>query len=156
MAVSVAFADFLFALMAGFTSWGAIGYLMQVKAPEAYQSSSVGLAFIALPAASAKVGMGKTFGFFAFLLWFSGLDSSFCYLEGFVTNFLDLFNENRMDGGSLMKRALMAAIISLMGIALSGILCTNFGWVLFDMIEHYVADYLIVPIGLLQCVCVGW
>ena len=43
----------------------------------------------------------------------------------------------------------MGAIITLLGIALSGVFCTNFGWVLFDMVEHYVADYLIVPIGLL-------
>jgi SNF family Na+-dependent transporter len=100
--------------------------------------------------------MKAMYGFFCFTLWFAGLDSSFCYIEGLVTNFLDLMNENRMDGKSLMKRALVGAIVCIMGICITAALTTNFGWVLFDMIEHYVADYLIVPVGLLQCVCVGW
>lgn len=34
--------------------------------------------------------------------------------------------------------------------------CSNWGFVLFDIIDHYVSDYIIILIGILQCVCVGW
>lgn len=96
------------------------------------------------------------FSFFCFTVWLAGIDSAFCYVESLVTNFLDLMNENRMDSKSLMKRAACAMIVCLMGIIITAAFTTNFGWILFDMVEHYIADYLIVPIGLLQCVCVGW
>lgn len=52
-AIIIAFVDFFFAIIAGLTVWGAIGYLMAVSAPEAYQTTSVGLAFIAMPTASS-------------------------------------------------------------------------------------------------------
>ena len=109
-----------------------------------------------MPTASSQSDMGGMYMIFCLLLWIAGIDSAFCYVESLVTNFLDLMNENRMDGKSLAKRALCAAMVCLMGIVITAVFTTNFGWVLFDMVEHYIADYLIVPIGLLQCVCVGW
>lgn len=109
-----------------------------------------------MPTASAQANMGKMYMFFCLTLWIAGIDSAFCYVEGLVTNFLDLMNQNRMDGASLMRRAACAFMICVFGICITAAFTTNFGWVLFDMVEHYIADYLIVPIGLLQCVCVGW
>lgn len=43
-----------------------------------------------------------------------------------------------------------------MGIALSAVFTTNVGWVLFDMVDHYTSDYMILAIVLLQCISVGW
>jgi len=53
LAIGIAFTDLFFAIIAGFTVWGAIGFLMATGAPEAYQTTSVGLAFIAMPTAAA-------------------------------------------------------------------------------------------------------
>jgi SNF family Na+-dependent transporter len=36
------------------------------------------------------------------------------------------------------------------------IFCSSSGFVLFDIIDHYISDYVILLIGTLQCVCVGW
>jgi len=44
----------------------------------------------------------------------------------------------------------------MLGIGLSALLCTNIGWVLFDMIDHYISSYIIVGIVLLECISVGW
>lgn len=33
---------------------------------------------------------------------------------------------------------------------------TNFGWVLFDLVDHYISNYLILAVGLMQCVSCGW
>jgi SNF family Na+-dependent transporter len=109
-----------------------------------------------MPTASSQAGMQKIYSFFCFTLWFAGIDSAFCYVESMVTNMLDLLNENKWVGSSIAKGALCAALVCMFGIAITGAFTTNFGWVPFDMVEHYIADYLIVPVGLLQCVCVGW
>jgi SNF family Na+-dependent transporter len=48
--------DFIFSFIAGFGVWGGIGYL-QMKDNLAYnQTSSVGLVFIAMPAAAVESG----------------------------------------------------------------------------------------------------
>ena len=32
----------------------------------------------------------------------------------------------------------------------------SWGWVLFDLMDHYITNYCIILIGLLQCIAVGW
>ena len=34
--------------------------------------------------------------------------------------------------------------------------CTNWGWIMFDLIDHYLSDYGVILVGLLQCISVGW
>jgi len=45
--------DFVFSLLAGFVTWGAIGYLQKVEDPNYNQTNSVGLTFIAFPTIAA-------------------------------------------------------------------------------------------------------
>ena len=44
----------------------------------------------------------------------------------------------------------------ILGIVLSLPFCTNFGWILFDLTEHYITSYIVIMVGLLQCVSVAW
>ena len=44
----ICFLDFVFALLAGFITWGAIGYLQAVGDRAYSQTSSVGLTFVAV------------------------------------------------------------------------------------------------------------
>jgi len=46
--------DFVFSVLAGFITWGAIGYLQKVQDPNYDQLNSVGLTFIAFPALAAR------------------------------------------------------------------------------------------------------
>lgn len=39
---------------------------------------------------------------------------------------------------------------------LSCLFTTNWGWVLFDLVEHYISSYIITAVGLCQCISVGW
>lgn len=39
---------------------------------------------------------------------------------------------------------------------LSSLFCTNWGWVLFDLVDHYISLYIVLPVGLCQCIAVGW
>jgi SNF family Na+-dependent transporter len=43
-----------------------------------------------------------------------------------------------------------------MGILMSLPFCSNFGWILFDLTEHYITSYIVIMVGILQCIAVGW
>jgi hypothetical protein len=36
-----------------------------------------------------------------------------------------------------------------MGMALSAVFTTNFGWILFDLVDHYMSSYIIIAVGLM-------
>jgi NSS family neurotransmitter:Na+ symporter len=82
-----------------------------------------------------------------FTLWISGLDSAFSYVEGINTNLMDFLK---------LPRPVTALIVTITGISLTAAFTTNIGWILFDLVDHYTSDYLVLGICLLQCVSVGW
>lgn len=81
--------DFLFSFIAGFGVWGGIGYLERKNNVAYTQNNSVGLIFIAMPAAAVESGNGGTLGLLMFTLWISGIDSAVGFVEGAVTNVID-------------------------------------------------------------------
>jgi len=127
--------------------WSIVGYLVVNKDASAYQNNGVGLMFIGVPTASYKAGKEGLFAFTLLTLWISGLDASMSYIESVTTNIIDATD---------MPRWLVAGKVCLMGIALTAVFTTNIGWVLFDMVDHYTSDYLVLSIVLLQCISVGW
>jgi len=139
--------DFLFSFIAGFGVWGGIGYLQKQGNLAYTQSSSVGLIFIAMPAAAVESGNAGTLGLLMFTLWISGIDSAVGFVEGAVTNIIDHTG---------CKRWKSAFIVVFFGIILSTLFCSNWGWVLFDLVDHYVSNYIVLPVGLCQCIAVGW
>ena len=143
----VAAMDFLFAFLAGFITWGAIGWLYKKNNMAYMQNNSIGLALIAFPEATAESGNGGMFGIFCFFLFIAGFDSAFSYIESIVTNIVDEFKINRI---------VAAAIVCVSGIAISALFTSNWGWILFDLVEHYISSYIIMGVGLLQCISVGW
>uniref|UniRef100_A0A7S3MRI5 Uncharacterized protein n=1 Tax=Strombidium inclinatum TaxID=197538 RepID=A0A7S3MRI5_9SPIT len=144
----IAFLDFFFAVLAGFIIWGGIGALKELERPEYTQTNSVGLTFIAFPALAASLEDAKPwFGVFCFFMFISGIDSAFSYIEGFVTNLVDGFKWNRQ---------FAAAFVCLLGMLISAVFTTNFGWVLFDLVDHYISSYIVIGVGLMQCISVGW
>jgi len=146
-AVVMAVLDFFFSILAGFITWGVIGYLFAKSNPAFTQTSSVGLAFVAFPTAATLDGSKGWFGLFCFFMFIAGIDSAFSYIEAFNTNIVDA------TGCARWKAALGTCIL---GIVLSLPFTTNFGWTLFDLTEHYLSGYIIILVGFLQCVAVAW
>jgi SNF family Na+-dependent transporter len=149
-AVVICLTDFIFAILAGFITWGCIGYL-QAKGDVAYnQTSSVGLTFIAFAqACSSDENLKGWFIFFMIFMYIAGIDSAFAYCEALVTNILDAAR-------GTANRVAVAGLVCFFGALVSLIFTTNFGWVLFDLVDHYISNYLIMVVGLMQCVSVGW
>jgi len=145
--VLICLIDFLFAFIAGFAVWGAIGYL-QANGNSAYnQTNNLGLTFVGLPVAAALADNSGMLGLFCFTLWMSGIDSAMGYCEGFIANILDATELHRWQA---------AAVVCSGGTALCLLFTSNWGWVLFDFVDHYISSYIIIVIGLCQCISVGW
>lgn len=66
---------------------------------------------------------------------------------GFITNLSDYFK------CQIWKPAIPVTIF---GIIASVAYSSNVGWILFDMTEHFILRYILISVGFLQCVAVGW
>lgn len=77
----------------------------------------------------------------------SGIDSAMGYCEGFIANIMDGLNWPRWKA---------AAVVCAGGTTLCLLFTSNWGWVLFDFVDHYISAYVITAVGLCQCVSVGW
>jgi neurotransmitter:Na+ symporter, NSS family len=75
-------------------------------------------------------------------LYLSGIDSAFSYAESLVTNIIDAHK-------GVVSRPLVAFGVCFLGILISIVFTTNFGWILFDLVDHYISNYLILLVGLL-------
>ena len=60
---------------------------------------------------------------------FSGIDTSMGMMESLVTNLIDY---------SKKPRIAVVIAVGLAGIVISVPFSTNFGWVLFDLVDHYI------------------
>jgi SNF family Na+-dependent transporter len=129
--------------LAGFIGWGAIGYLQIKGSTAALQTSSVGLGFIAFPEATSfdpEQGGKGWFTFLMFTLFIASIDSSISYVESVVTNIIDEFQTSRV---------LASLFVCFIGALLSLTFTSNFGWVFFDLCDHYIGSYVVLGAALL-------
>jgi hypothetical protein len=82
-----------------------------------------------------------------FTLFIASIDSAFSYVEAVVTNIVDEFKANRTGA---------AFFVCFTGAILSLFFTSNFGWVLFDIVDHYISSYIVLGAALMQCISVGW
>jgi SNF family Na+-dependent transporter len=87
-------------------------------------------------------------------MYIAGITSAFSYAEGIVTNMMER-PKSSMCGGKVY-RPLEALFVCMIGMCGSVMFCTNWGWPIMDMVDHYLSDYIILGVGLLQCISVGW
>jgi NSS family neurotransmitter:Na+ symporter len=145
----ICFLDFIFSIIASFIAFGAIGAAKELNLPEYSQTSSVGLTFILFPALAAhNDGEHKgLYTLFVFFLFVAGIDSAVAFQEAIITNLCDQFK---------WKRIWSTLLVCLVGIGLSAIFCQSFGWVLFDLVDHYISSYIVIGVALMQVISVGW
>lgn len=129
--------------VSGFAVWSVVGFLESKNSLAKSKTSSAGLAFIAYPTA---VDMMKWSNFWAFLLgmvlFLLGIDSAFAMVEATSTVVADLKTLQNV------PKAFIAFCLNLLGFIISIPFCTNWGFVLFDVIDHYLCTYLLFLVGL--------
>jgi SNF family Na+-dependent transporter len=147
-AIIIGLLDFAFAFLCGFLTWSVIGFLISKNNVTYVQTSNTGLTFVAIPVAATLDPNGKTwFGVFMFFMFISGIDSAFAMMEGLVTCIIDYYRCTRLKA---------CTVVIVAGILLSIPFCSNAGWLLVELVDHYISDYIIIFIGLFQCVSVAW
>jgi len=129
--------------ISGFAVWAIIGYLEAKDSLAKDETSSQGLAFIAFPTATDLMPWSNLWTFmFSATLFFLGIDSAFGYVEATSTVVTDLkFMRN-------VPRAFTSFLICLFGLICSIPFCTNWGFILFDVVDHYLCVYLLFICGI--------
>lgn len=136
---------------AGFAVFSVVGYLNGLGHPVAARTSSTGLAFIAYPAAIETLpGANFWSVLLSLTLFMLGIDSAFSFIEAASTVIYDT------PSGKQTPRMLTALILCAFGALMSVIFCFNWGFTFFDVIDHYLAVYLMLLLGLFQAFAISW
>ncbi len=146
-----ALADGGTAFLAGFAVFAVLGYLAyQTGMPmEEVAGGGIGLAFITYPTAIAKMPiLASFFGviFFMALLTF-GIDSAFSMVEAITNGMKDKFG---------VSREKITLIICIMGFLLGLLLVPGSGIHWIEIMDHFVSNFALVFIGLLECLVFGY
>ena len=147
----IAFINAGISFIAGFACFSIIGYLIGQGSPVAGKVSSIGLAFVAYPAAIETMPYPNMWaGILGLTLFTLGIDSSFSMLEATATVMADApaFKE--------MPRKLLALVLCILGAISSIAFSYNWGFTYFDVVDHYLNVYLMLLIGVLETMGVGW
>jgi NSS family neurotransmitter:Na+ symporter len=150
--VWIAAGNFIVSILSGIVVFGTLGYMAREQgvALSDVIASGPALAFVVfpqainlLPAFSALVGVL----FFAAFLALA-VDSAFSLLEAFATSLRD-----RVQQISSERLTLYLAGI---GFLISTIFATGAGLAVLDVADHFIVNYGLVTIGLLEALVVGW
>jgi len=139
-------------LMCGFVVFGVLGYMsgkMNCEVDQVIQDGSFGLAFIVFPAALAMMPAPQFFSVLFFLTLLNlGVDSAFAMVEAFTTILHDRFPQ-----WSLRITAAVACVVCM----LTGLMyCTEGGYYLMDLVDHYMSAYAMVTVTGVECIVIGW
>jgi NSS family neurotransmitter:Na+ symporter len=146
-----ALADGGTAFLAGFAVFSVLGYLAyQTGVPmEEIARGGIGLAFITYPTAIAKMPFAASFFgiiFFTALLTF-GIDSAFSMVESITNAFKDKF---------AISREKATFVVCMIGFLVALILATGGGIFWIDIMDHFISNFALVFIGLLECLIFGY
>jgi NSS family neurotransmitter:Na+ symporter len=147
----IAFGNSLFSFVAGFAVFGTLGYMATVQGVEVSEvvDKSIGLAFVTYPKAiSLMPAFAKLFGvlFFSSLV-IAGLSSAVSIIEAFSSAIIDKFHYGRRS---------VVTFLSVSGFAGSIIFTAQSGLYWLDILDHFITNYGLVIVAILQCVLVGW
>eukprot|EP01064_Diplonema_japonicum_P015990 TRINITY_DN24031_c0_g1_i1.p1 TRINITY_DN24031_c0_g1~~TRINITY_DN24031_c0_g1_i1.p1 ORF type:complete len:691 (+),score=114.26 TRINITY_DN24031_c0_g1_i1:33-2105(+) len=151
----------LFSMISGLTVFAILGHASHVscegddnstcvQVEDMAKNSGAGLAFVAIAQGIGTFGKGSNaFSFLFFLMCFAlGLDTTFAGVETLVTyveDFLIYMNYSKL------KREYLTALC-ILGLFLLGLVfCTSNGFLLLDIVDHYVTTYMMLIVCTLEC-----
>jgi len=149
----ISLADAGTSFLAGFTVFSVVGYLAlnQGIGIETLGTQIAGpnLTFITYPTAISLLPFAATFFgfiFFIALLTF-GIDSAFSMIEPISSSLNEKWK---------ISKAKATAIICILGFFLSLMFSGGNGLHLLEIVDHFIANFGLVMIGLVECLILGW
>lgn len=150
-AVVVSVGNGLFSFIAGFAVFGTLGYMAHSLGQPVSEvvQESIGLAFIAYPKAiSLMPNFSRVFGVLFFVaLVLAGFSSAISLVEAFSAAIVDKFH---------FRRKTVVSAVCLTGFLGSIIFTAKSGVFWIDILDHFVTNYGLVVVGILECLLVGW
>jgi NSS family neurotransmitter:Na+ symporter len=146
-----ALADTGTSFLAGFAVFSVVGYLalMQGVGIEQLKITGPALTFITYPTAISLFPVAAVlFGILFYLALFTfGLDSAFSMIEPITTG---IQNKWRLTKGKA------TGIICLLGFTASLIFITGGGLYWLEIVDHFISNFGLVLVGLVECLIIGW
>ena len=141
----------LFSFIAGFAVFGTLGYMSYATGQPVGDlvGESIGLAFVTYPKAIGLMpAFGSIFGvvFFGSLV-LAGLSSGVSLVEAFSAAVIDKFH---------YSRKVVVSVVCVTGFLGSMIFTAKSGLYWVDILDHFVTNYGLVVIGILECILVAW
>jgi NSS family neurotransmitter:Na+ symporter len=147
----ISLADAGTSFLAGFTVFSVVGYLALQQGVGVTDLGIAGptLTFITYPTAISLLPFAAAFFgiiFYIALLTF-GIDSAFSMVEPIVSGLNDKWK---------ISKAQATGIMCLVGFFISIIFTTGSGLHWLDIVDHFIANFGLVMIGLVECLILGW
>jgi NSS family neurotransmitter:Na+ symporter len=149
----ISLADAGTSFLAGFTVFSVVGYLAKtqgISIPElGLRIAGPNLTFITYPTAISLLPVAAAFFgiiFYVALLTF-GIDSAFSMIEPFTASLSEKWH---------LSKTKATGLICLIGFTLSLLFATGSGLHWLDIVDHFIANFGLVSIGLLECVLLAW
>jgi len=147
----VALADAGTAFLAGFAVFSVVGYLTvsQGIGIESLSMAGPGLIFVTYPTSISLLPFAASiFGIFFFIALLTfGIDSAFSMIEPLSASANEKWK---------ISKAKATGILCILGFFFSLIFTTGGGLHLLGIIDHFITNYGLVSIGLLECLILGW
>ena len=147
----IAFINAGISFFAGFAVFSVVGYLVGIGSPVSDKVASIGLAFVAYPAAIETMPAPNLWAFILSVTLFTlGIDSSFSMLEACATVMQDspMFRK--------WSRKVIALFLVFLGCIGSIFFSFNWGFTFFDVVDNYLNVYLMLLLGVLETMGAAW
>ncbi len=148
--IITALMDSGYAVFAGFAVFAVLGFMAKSQGVPISEvvTEPIGLAFVVYPKALTLMPMGNLFGaIFFFCLFVAGISSSISIIEAFTAAMMDKFGTER-------KKVVTSVCI--IGFLTSIIFTSQAGLHWISILDHFITNYGLVTVGILECILVGW
>jgi NSS family neurotransmitter:Na+ symporter len=147
----ISLANCLTSFVGGFAVFSALGYYAQnlgVPVSDVVKSGPH-LAFVTYPTIILMLPFARElFGALFFLMLLTlAIDSGFSFVEGTAAGFIDKFKFSRLKTNSTL--ICVAFVIGLL-------FATHAGYYWLDIVDYFLNSTLLVVVGILECVVIGW
>ena len=135
---------------AGFTVFSIVGYLSVSQGIGIENMGIAGpyLIFITYPTAINLLPFAALFGFIFYIALLTfGIDSAFSMMEPIISGINNKWGINKE------KATLIICILGFFG---SLVFITRSGIYWLEMLDHFIANFGLVTIGLVECLILGW
>jgi len=137
--------------LAGFAVFGTLGYLAGTLGMSVDKVAKAGpmLAFVTYPTAISKMPwLPELFGLVFFVTLLSlGIDSAFSLVEGVVGGLRDKWR---------VPRGTVTAVYCIVAFVLGLLYCTSAGLYWLDIVDHWMNNFGLAAVGLLECILIGY